>query len=363
MVDVLFKNIQERGLIYPLVFSRPVYFFHYCPDIAYFTLTMVTITITLNDSNQRLDRFLRKRLALRTLSDIYRMIRTGFARVNGKRVKESYRLQEGDTLELRMNEAELVSGKRENEQGLADLSKTEFFRRNLKIVYEDESLIACDKPPHLVVHPGTGHDGHATLIDLVKSYMLAKVRKDADADPVLVHRLDRDTSGIILIAKNKAVVRKLHALLRGHELTKKYLAVCHGAPPKQQGFIEADLIKTLERNEGTKMRVGENGLYSKTEYKVAKRGQGLSKLELTIVTGRTHQIRVHMAHIGCPVVGDVRYGDPARDAAMFKQSGVVRRLYLHAGIISFIHPADGKRLTLTVPEPEEFATIMKTASG
>jgi RluA family pseudouridine synthase len=323
---------------------------------------MVTIPITLNDSNQRLDRFLRKRLPLRTLSDIYRMIRTGFARVNGKRVKENYRLREGDSLELRMAETELATGKDDNAESLAELSKTEFFRRNLKIVYEDESLIACNKPPHLVVHSGTGHDGNATLIDLVKSYMLAKDKKDPDADPVLVHRLDRDTSGIILVAKNKAVVRELHTLLRDHELTKKYLAVCHGAP-QQQGFVEADLIKTIERNEGTKMRVGEKGLYSRTEYVVVRRGNNVCKLELTLVTGRTHQIRVHMAHIGCPVVGDVRYGDPGRDAAVFKRSGVVKRLYLHAGLISFSNPKDGRRLTLTVPEPEEFATIMKPAAG
>ncbi|HUI92356.1 MAG TPA: RluA family pseudouridine synthase [Chitinivibrionales bacterium] len=320
---------------------------------------MVTITISLNDANQRLDRFLRRRLSLRTLSDIYRMIRTGFARVNGKKVKENYRLRQGDTIELRMDEAELSPEKQENQQALADLSRTEFYRRNLKIVFEDDGLIACDKPPHLVVHPGTGHDGHATLIDLVKSYMLAKGKRDAD--PVLVHRLDRDTSGIILVAKNKAVVRKLHDLLRGRALIKKYLAICHNGPPQQQGFVEADLVKTLERNQGTKMRVGEKGLYSRTEYKVAKRGQGLSKLELTIVTGRTHQIRVHMAHIGCPVVGDVRYGDPAADADVFRRTGAPRRLYLHAGIISFVHPADGKRLTLTVPEPEEFSAIMKSA--
>jgi RluA family pseudouridine synthase len=324
---------------------------------------MVTIPVTLNDSNQRFDRFLRKRLPLRTLSDIYRMIRTGFARVNGKRVKENYRLQEGDSLELRMAETELATGKDDNLESLAGLSKTEFFRRNLKIVFEDESLIACNKPPRLVVHSGTGHDGNATLIDLVKSYMLAKDKKDPDADPVLVHRLDRDTSGIILVAKNKAVVRELHTLLRDHELTKKYLAVCHGAPPQQQGFVETDLIKTLERNEGTKMRVGEKGLYSKTEYVVVWRGNNLCKLELTLVTGRTHQIRVHMAHIGCPVVGDIRYGDPDRDAAVFKRSGVVKRLYLHAGMISFINPKDGRRLTLTVPEPEEFDFIMNPAAG
>jgi 23S rRNA pseudouridine955/2504/2580 synthase len=321
---------------------------------------MITLPITPNDSSMRLDRFLRKRLPLRTLSDIYRMIRTGFARVNGRRVKESYRLQEGDRLELRMDKTELSTGKAVNEEGLIELSKTEFFRRNLKIVYEDESLVACNKPPHLVVHSGTGHDSHVTLIDLIKSYMLAKDKKKADTDPVLMHRLDRDTSGIILVAKNKAVVRKLHTQLRGHDLAKKYLAVVHGAPPKQHGFVEADLIKTLERNQGTKMRVGQKGLYSKTEYAVAKRGRDVCKLELTLVTGRTHQIRVHMAHIGCPVVGDVRYGDAHKDHRLFSKSGVVRRLYLHAAMISFVHPQDGRRLTLTVPEPDEFSAIMKT---
>jgi|WetSurMetagenome_2_1015567.scaffolds.fasta_scaffold00108_38 23S rRNA pseudouridine955/2504/2580 synthase len=319
--------------------------------------TMITIPITLNDSNQRLDRFLRKRLPLRTLSDIYRMIRTGFARVNGKKVKESRRLEEGDTVELRVDEAEIGAARPAAGEGTADIRKTEFYKRNLKIVYEDESIIACDKPPHLVVHPGTGHAGGATLIDLVKGYMASKERKDDDADPVLVHRLDRDTSGIILIAKNKAVVRRLHSLLRDSELTKKYLAVCHGVPPQTQGSIEADLAKTVERNEGTKMRVAPGGMHSKTDYKVVKAANGLSKLELVLRTGRTHQIRVHMAHICCPVVGDVRYGDPARDAALFAMPGTIRRLYLHAGLVSFTHPGTGKRLTLTVPEPREFSSV------
>ncbi len=324
---------------------------------------MITLPVRPDDVSMRLDRFLRKRLPLRTLSDIYRMIRTGFARVNGKRVKENYHLQEGDILELRLSESDLATGKSDDAGALAGLSKTEFFRRNLKVVYEDESLIACNKPPHLVVHSGTGHSGHATLIDLIKSYMLSKDGKDEHADPVLVHRLDRDTSGIILVAKNKTVVRKLHTLVRGHELTKKYLAVCHGLPPKPQGFVEANLVKALEPNAGTKMTVGETGMYSRTEYAVVTRGVGLCKLDLTLVTGRTHQIRVHMAHLGCPVVGDVRYGNEGLDAPLFKRSGAVRRLYLHAGMISFIHPKDGKRLTLSVPEPDEFASILKKTAG
>jgi RluA family pseudouridine synthase len=320
---------------------------------------MVTIPITANEAGSRLDRLLRKKLPLRTLSDIYRMIRTGFARVNGKKVKENHRLHEGDTLELRIDESELSAGKPGAAESSADLSKTEFYRRNLKIVYEDDAIIACDKPPHLVVHPGTGHSGNATLIDLVKCYMQTKSCKDKDADPVLVHRLDRDTSGIILIAKNKGVVRTLHEHLRGHEMTKQYVAVCHGRPKRDRGVIEVNLAKTLEENSGTKMSVDDRGVYSKTEYIVVSSTASLSKMQLTLFTGRTHQIRVHMAHIDCPVVGDVRYGDPVRDAELFKHSGITKRLYLHAGLISFSHPQTGKKLTLTAPEPEEFARIMR----
>jgi 23S rRNA pseudouridine955/2504/2580 synthase len=319
---------------------------------------MVSLPITVNDANQRLDRFLRRRLPLRTLSDIYRMIRTGFARVNGKKVKESRRLAEGDIVELRVDQAELQTLKPAGPEMTTDISKTEFYKRNLNIVYEDESIVACNKPPFLVVHPGTGHAGGATLIDLVKSYLLHKGKKAADTDPVLVHRLDRDTSGIILVAVNKAVVRSLHSLLRGRDFVKKYVAVCHGAPPSRRGAVEAGLSKTVERNEGTKMRVDESGLFSKTEYAVAATGSGLSRLELTLVTGRTHQIRVHMAHIGCPVVGDVRYGDRAADAALFARTKSPRRLYLHAASVSFVHPVTGRRLMLSAPEPEEFSRIL-----
>lgn len=322
---------------------------------------MVTIPITANEAGSRLDRLLRKKLPLKTLSDIYRMIRTGFVRVNGKKAKENLRLAEGDTLEVRIDKAELSTKTPSASAGAerADLSKTDFYRRNLKIVFEDEAILALDKPPFLVVHPGTNHVSGATLIDLVKCYMQAKPAKEKDADPVLMHRLDRDTSGIILIAKNKGIVRRLHEHLRGHEMTKQYIAVCHGRPGKEKGVIEVNLAKTLEENAGTKMSVARDGVYSKTEYSVISASASLSKIRLTIVTGRTHQIRVHMAHIGCPVVGDVRYGDPARDREQFKRSAINKRLYLHASSISFSHPQTGKKLTLTAPEPEEFIRIMR----
>jgi 23S rRNA pseudouridine955/2504/2580 synthase len=322
---------------------------------------MVTIPITANEAGSRLDRLLRKKLALKTLSDIYKMIRTGFVRVNGKKAKENLRLAEGDILEVRIDKAELSAAMPAARAGAerADLSKTDFYRRNLKILFEDKAILALDKPPFLVVHPGTNHVSGATLIDLVQCYMQTKRKKEPDADPVLVHRLDRDTSGIILIAKNKGVVRRLHEHLRGHDMTKQYVAVCHGRPKRDRGTVEVNLVKTLEENAGTKMSVDKQGMYSKTEYSVVSSTPSLSKVQLTIYTGRTHQIRVHMAHIGCPVVGDVRYGDPGRDAELFKRTGINRRLYLHAALISFVHPADGKKLTLTAPEPEEFSKIMR----
>jgi 23S rRNA pseudouridine955/2504/2580 synthase len=322
---------------------------------------MVTIPITANEAGSRLDRLLRKKFPLKTLSDIYRMIRTGFVRVNGKKAKENLRLVEGDTLEVRIDKAELSVKTPAEGAGAAraDLSKTDFYRRNLKIVYEDDAILALDKPPFLVVHPGTNHVSGATLIDLVKCYMQTKKHQDADADPVLVHRLDRDTSGIILVAKNKGIVRRLHEHLREHEMTKQYVAVCHGKPGKEKGVIEVNLAKTLEQNAGTKMSVDERGVFSKTDYSVIASTASLSKMQLTLFTGRTHQIRVHMAHIGCPVVGDVRYGDPGRDAELFSRKGINRRLYLHAALLSFVHPVTGKKTTLTVPEPEEFSTIMK----
>ena len=177
---------------------------------------------------------------------------------------------------------------------------------------------------------------------------------------MLVHRIDRDTSGIVLIAKNKRILRYLHSHFRDHQIDKKYIAVCHGQPPKKSGVIEVKLAKTLERNSGTKVTVDENGQPSQSHYAVLQSNGRLATLQVTIGTGRTHQIRVHLAHIACPIVGDVRYGDKDRDKALFMRRNIFRRLYLHAHHISFIHPLDNKRLTLSAPVPDEFAELMKS---
>jgi 23S rRNA pseudouridine955/2504/2580 synthase len=320
---------------------------------------LITLKIGIDDSGARLDRLLRKSLPLTKLSDIYRLVRTGRIRINGKKTKQDYRLQELDTVEMDIDQSELPIKNTSATEALVNLAKTDFFKRNLNIIFEDEDLIACNKPPNLVVHPGTGHNVHDTLIDIVKSYVLTKKHKHEANEPTLVHRIDRDTSGIVLIAKNKRMLRYLHSHFRDHQIDKKYIAVCNGRPPKKSGVIEVKLAKTLERNSGTKVTVDENGQPSKSHYVVLQSNGRFSTLQVTIGTGRTHQIRVHLAHIGCPVVGDVRYGDKDLDKALFMRRNISRRLYLHAHLISFIHPLDNKRLTLTAPVPVEFSSFMK----
>jgi len=321
---------------------------------------LITLKIGIDDSGIRLDRLLRKSLPLTKLSDIYRLVRTGRVRINGKKTKQDYRLREHDTLEMDIDRSELRERNAPATDALVNLAGTDFFKRNLSIIFEDDDLMACNKPPNLVVHPGTGHSANDTLIDLVKSYILTKKQGNKSGEPMLVHRIDRDTSGIVLIAKNKRMLRYLHSHFRDHQIDKKYIAVCHGRPGKKSGVIEAKLIKTLERNSGTKVTVDENGQPSKSHYAVLQSTGRLSTLLVTINTGRTHQIRVHLAHIGCPVVGDVRYGDKDLDKALFMNKNISHRLYLHAHFISFIHPLDNKCLTLSAPVPDEFSELMKS---
>jgi len=319
---------------------------------------MITLTITEDNAGSRLDRIIRKNLPLRPLSDIYRLIRVGQVTVNEKKSKQERRVLAGDIVRINVDSSELRPAQTDSAEALRDLARTDFYKRNFSVIYEDEDLLACNKPGGLVVHPGSGHETHDTLIDLVACYFASPMRAAAAIEPVLVHRIDRDTSGIILIAKNKRILRRLHESFRERDIDKKYVAVCHGRTPKKKGVIEANLIKTVELNSGTKVSVHETGLYSKTEYSVVRSNGALTLLEVTLGTGRTHQIRVHLAHIGCPIVGDIRYGDKELDHTLFSEKRISRRLYLHAAHIGFFHPMKKKLIELMAPIPECFEKIL-----
>lgn len=318
---------------------------------------MIKITIGAPDAGSRLDRVLRKRLSLMSLSSIFSLIRKGGVRVGGKRVKQDYRVNEGDELEIHADESEIASpsGPDTNLKGIVS---TSFFKKNFIIIHEDRDLLACNKPSGLVVHPGTGHLKHDTLIDLATGYLLEQGSLAEGEEPALVHRLDRDTSGVILIAKTKQSARQLNEIFRDRTIEKRYIAITHNRPPKYEGEIVLNMSRAHEYDNGTKMMVEDDGQLTKSRYRILESHGNCSRLEVFLETGKTHQIRVHLSHEGAPIVGDVRYGNEDLDKALFGKFRAKNRLYLHAERISFIHPITNKKIVLTAPTPAEFDGLM-----
>jgi 23S rRNA pseudouridine955/2504/2580 synthase len=317
---------------------------------------MQHIIIGPEDAGCRVDRLLRKRLPLLPLSGIYTLIRKGGVRVGGRKVREDCRLREGEVLDVEVDAAEVVAP-RAPDASLGRLTGTSFFRKNFSVIYEDAHLLACNKPSGLVVHPGSGHTRCDSLIELATAYLLGKNGITPGDEIALVHRLDRDTSGVILIAKNKRTLRSLHEAFVNRAVVKEYRAICHERPPRNEGTISVNLSRTHERNGGMKMRVDGDGREARSRYELNEFRNGLSSVTLFLDTGKTHQIRVQMAHVGAPVVGDVRYGDAAADAKLF--GGAPPRLFLHACRVSFRHPHTRKSLTIKAPVPQEFAEVIR----
>ena len=316
---------------------------------------MITITAGPSENGSRLDRFLRKRLPLLGLSQVYGLIRKGAVRIDNKKIKQNHRIKEGEIIAIDVNESEFEA-EAKPQNAMAKLVKTDFFKRNFKILYEDSSILACNKPAGLVVHPGSGHSGHDNLIDLATAYILSK--ESDGGTPVLMHRLDRDTSGVILLAKNRGVVRLLHDDMRAGKFTKQYVTVCHNRPPEFEDTVTLGLKRTDWRRGGMKMGVSDEGSESSTSYKIIEYQNGVSRLEVLLHTGKTHQIRVHMSHLGAPVLGDERYGNKELDNTLFtKKKNLPKRLYLHAHKLSFPHPLTKKLVTVTAAVPKEFVSI------
>lgn len=320
---------------------------------------MVQICIGKDDSGCRIDRILRKRLPLKSLSEIYSLIRKGKILVDGKRVKQNYRVEESNLISLKVDQSELAQ-KRGPDQNLRSIVKTAFYKRNFSIVYEDDFIIACNKPSGLVVHPGTGHLNRDTLIELASGYLLEKGLLVDENEPALVHRIDRDTSGIVLIAKNKRTLRSFHDIFRNRDIVKQYIAICHHKPPKFEDEIILGISKSHHTKNGTKMCVNTRGQETRSRYRIVEYSNDISRIEVFLETGKTHQIRVQMAHIGAPIIGDNRYGNPEADNRVF--NFLPRRLYLHAFKLSFVHPVKRKKITITAPQPEEFSDLFRNVN-
>jgi 23S rRNA pseudouridine955/2504/2580 synthase len=278
-------------------------------------------------AGQRIDNFLFARLKGVPKSHVYRILRTGEVRLNGGRIRAHHRLGIGDVLRLPpLRLAPRATG----------AVSTALIRKRLepRILYEDADLMIVNKPSGMAVHGGSG-----LSYGLIEG--LRQMRPD-DRFLELVHRLDKDTSGCLLIAKKRSALRSLHELFNARLIDKRYLALLTGAWGQKRAIVDAPLRKNVLESGERVVKVSPLGKRAETEFIRRDRFAAATLVEARPVSGRTHQIRVHARHMGHSIAGDERYGDEAANR-LFRQNGL-SRLFLHASTISFAHPRTHERL-------------------
>ena len=267
---------------------------------------MKELTVGANDAGQRLDRFLAKSVPLLPAALMQKYIRLKRIKLNGKRAERSAHLAEGDVLQLYINDEFFDTPKQENAYLTVSVPK-------LNILYEDENILLADKKPGQAVHPHDGAEYGKTLIDHIQAYLYAKgewkPREENAFAPALCNRIDRNTGGIVIAAKNAEALRILNQKIKDRELEKKYLCIVHGTPKPKDGKLEGYIFKDAVKNRVYVTHQPQKGSKtSVTLYKTLQSKNGLSLVECELVTGRTHQIRAMMADAGYPLLGDGKYG-------------------------------------------------------
>ncbi|QYO62026.1 RluA family pseudouridine synthase [Leptolyngbya sp. 7M] len=320
-----------------------------------------------SDAGKRLDVFLAEQLNDRSRSRIKRLIEEGDVTVNGRQVKPSYKVSYNETVEIDLS----------NDSPVSSFEPEDI---PLEILFEDEYLAIINKPAGMVVHPGAGNQT-GTLANAIAwhfrlqkpgreqglnaqdpSIALDDARASETSDRVgIVHRLDKDTSGLIVVAKDEQTHEALAEQFRSRTVEKCYVALVHGSPDQNSGTIDRPIAR--DRWHRTKMTVAANGRYAISHWKVRQRFEKFTLLEVDIKTGRTHQIRVHLASINHPVVGDATYNE-GRDNTIANQEikkAVERlnRFFLHAEKLTFTHPQTGEYMSFTSEIPEELTQLLK----
>ena len=302
---------------------------------------------TSGDSGQRIDNFLMRVLKDVPRSLVYRIVRTGEVRINGGRVKPDQKLVEGDRIRV----PPVVMKPREATEAPSK-SLREFVKS--AVIYEDRELFVINKPAGVAVHGGSGLS-HGVIEALRAAYPDLKELE-------LVHRLDRDTSGCLLVAKRRAALRDMHRTLREREMEKHYLALVVGKWPFGKKTIDLPLKTNLKQGGERIVRVHAEGQEAVSTFEPVKHFAKLATLlDVRIGTGRTHQIRVHGAHAGYPIAGDDKYGDRERDAEL-KPFGL-KRMFLHAHSLAFQRAGSAETFTVTAPLPEELQAVLDSLEG
>jgi 23S rRNA pseudouridine1911/1915/1917 synthase len=292
---------------------------------------MIKLEVASEHAGQRLDRFLAQALPAFSRSRFQTLIRDGFVRVNGNAARPRDPVRAGQIVELREPEIAKIEAQPEP---IA-----------LEILFEDDDLLVLNKPAGLVMHPGAGHQQH-TLVNALLAHCKKLSGIGGKERPGIVHRLDKETSGALVIAKNDPTHRDLAKQFAARTMGKIYLALVAGAPRQTTGVID----KAIARHPVDRQRMSiarRQGRSAKTEYRVLHSSGDASLVECTLHSGRTHQIRVHLHDLGHPVLGDKLYGG--------KRAGNFPRQMLHAWKLSFRHPRTGEPMTFTAPIPSDFA--------
>lgn len=286
----------------------------------------------------RIDRFLGSRLEQVSRSYLQKLVKEGAVLVNGKPVKSSYKVENGDWIRLEIPDA--VEPEIEAEE------------MDLDILYEDSDIILINKPKGMVVHPAAGHYS-GTLVNGLMAHCKDELSGiNGVMRPGIVHRIDMDTTGVLIVCKNDKAHNAIAEQLKVHSITRKYYAIVHGLLKEDTGTVNAPIGRhPVDRK---KMSINEkNGKEAVTHYRVLRRFRRFTFVECQLETGRTHQIRVHMASIGHPLLGDQVYG-PAK----VPFSGLQGQT-LHAGVLGIIHPSTGEYMEFTAPLPDYFEAVLK----
>ena len=287
--------------------------------------------------DERLDKFLSAMLPDQSRSYLQKIIKDGNVLVNGEPKKSSYRLEDGDEVTADLPELKSPDIEPENIP--------------LDILYEDDSILMVNKPKGMVVHPSAGHYT-GTLVNAVLWHCQGQLSGiNGVSRPGIVHRIDKDTTGVLVVCKNDAAHNAVAAQLKEHSITRKYRAIVHGVIKEDEGTVDAPIGR--HPTERKKMASGvKNGKRAVTHYRILERFQGYTYVECQLETGRTHQIRVHMASIHHPLLGDTVYG-PAKDSHHLEGQT------LHAMVLGLIHPVTGEYLEVEAPLPEYFENLLK----
>lgn len=316
---------------------------------------MQTIIIdNISDSDQRIDKFLKKYLRNASLGAIYKFLRTGKIKVNKKKVEQTYRIVLNDEVQFFLTDSELGEMKKETTK------KPILQNTKIDILYEDRYFLAVNKPAWMNVHPWDHKSTEASLIELVQD-MLGEDYRSLSFRPALVHRIDRDTTGLVLIAKEKGALESLLSDLQNSKIGKIYHTIVVGIPEKRRDTISVPLRRRDNAQDEAKVIVdldaGQRAITHTTLIQSGISGK-YSLLECQIETGRTHQIRVHLAHRGTPILGDKAYGNKKENSFARGTFSITRQL-LHAHSLILSHPITWEKMTLIAPYPDDFVRLLE----